>query len=75
VHAAPNPYHRAHTTFDLEHYPFPLSIFDTLGSARGFGQNIFLEPIFHGIMISSNRPQGISFLTEGVSISEKTLKE
>ncbi len=34
-----------------------------------------VKPIFQGIMISSNRPEGISFLTEGVSISEKTLKE
>ena len=33
-----------------------------------------VKPIFQGIMISSHGPQGISFLTEGVSISAKVLK-
>ena len=34
-----------------------------------------VKPIFQGIMVSSHGPQGISFLTEGVSISEGTLSE
>jgi hypothetical protein len=34
-----------------------------------------VKPIFQGIMISSHGPQGISFLTEGVSISGETLRE
>ncbi len=34
-----------------------------------------VKPIFQGIMISSHGPQGISFLTEGVSISGGALKE
>ena len=34
-----------------------------------------VKPLFQGIMISSHGPQGISFLTEGVSISGKTLRE
>lgn len=31
--------HRAHTTFDLEHCFFLLSIFDTIDNAQDFGQN------------------------------------
>lgn len=34
-----------------------------------------VKPIFQGIMVSSHGPQGISFLTEGVSISGETLSE
>lgn len=37
--------------------------------------NSKVKPLFQGIMISSHGPQGISFLTEGVSISGETLRE
>ena len=34
-----------------------------------------VKPIFQGIMISSHGPQGVSFLTEGVSISARPFEE
>jgi hypothetical protein len=33
-----------------------------------------LKPVFQGVMISNHGPQGISFITEGVSVSAKTLR-
>ncbi len=33
-----------------------------------------LKPIFQGVMISTHGPQGVSFITEGVSVSAKTLR-